>query len=800
MKLSESWLREWVNPSIDSAELVEQITMAGLEVDGVESVAGNFSGVVVGEIISIEQHPDADKLRVCQVAGNGSDTVQVVCGAPNARQGIKIPFATVGAALPSGDDGKPFKIKKAKLRGVESFGMLCAQTELQAGDDDDGLWELPKDAPVGTDLREYLQFNDQIIEVDLTPNRADCLSVKGIAREVGVLNRQDVTPPTAVAVAPTIDDAFAVSIQAGEQAPRYAGRVIRNVDVSAPSPLWLQEKLRRSGIRSIDAVVDVTNYVLLELGQPMHAFDLNTLEQGIQVRMAEQDEKLTLLDGQEVSLNSDTLVIADQSKAVAMAGIMGGQDTAVTTATQDIFLESAFFTPLAISGRARRYGLHTDSSHRFERGVDYLLQEQAIERATELLLSIVGGDPGPVTVVESDAHMPQAVQVELRRARIQSGLGFAMDDSDVVEILTRLGLTLDSTTDKGWIFAVPSYRFDISLEVDLLEELARVYGYNNLPVTSQTTHLKLSGETESTLKVSTIRQQLVGRDYQEAVVYSFVDPKLQALFQPEIEPVALKNPISADLAVMRTSLMPGLVNALQHNLNRQQNRVRLFETGQRFVPQGEGLDKLKQEPVLAGLIYGDKLPESWAAGSEKVDFFDIKGDLESILSLTGAVSEFSFVAGQHSALHPGQTAELQRNGNAIGVVGALHPQIQQQLGIAQPVYLFEVVLSAITQAAVPSFEELSKFPGVRRDLAVIADQTLPVKTLTDAVRKVAGEHLKNLKVFDVYVGKGIDPHRKSVALGLTFQHPSRTLNEDEINASIDAVVQHLEANYGATLR
>lgn len=800
MKLSESWLREWVNPSIDSAELVEQITMAGLEVDGVEEVAGSFTGVVVGEIISIEQHPDADKLRVCQVAGNGSDTVQVVCGAPNARQGIKIPFATVGAALPPGDDGKLFKIKKAKLRGVESFGMLCAQTELQAGDDDDGLWELPKDAPVGTDLREYLQFNDQIIEVDLTPNRADCLSVKGIAREVGVLNRQDVTPPTAVAVAPTIDDTFAVSIQAGEQAPRYAGRVIRNVDVSAPSPLWLQEKLRRSGIRSIDAVVDVTNYVLLELGQPMHAFDLNTLEQGIQVRMAEQDEKLTLLDGQEVSLNSDTIVIADQAKAVAMAGIMGGQDTAVTTNTKDIFLESAFFLPLAISGRARSYGLHTDSSHRFERGVDYQLQEQAIERATELLLTIVGGEAGPVTVVESSDHVPTSVQVELRRARIQSGLGFAMDDSDVVEILTRLGLTLDSTTDKGWIFAVPSYRFDISLEVDLLEELARVYGYNNLPITSQTTHLKLGGETESTLKVSTIRQQLVGRDYQEAVVYSFVDPKLQALFQPEIEPVALKNPISADLAVMRTSLMPGLVNALQHNLNRQQNRVRLFETGQRFVPQGEGLNNLKQEPVLAGLIYGDKLPESWAANGDKVDFYDVKGDVESVLALTGAAQEFSFVAAQHSALHPGQTAELQRNGNAIGVVGALHPQIQQKLGITQPVYLFEIVLSAITQAVVPSFEELSKFPAVRRDVAVIADQTLPVQTLTDAVRSVAGEHLKNLKVFDVYVGKGIDPHRKSVALGLTFQHPSRTLNEDEINASIDAVVQHLEADYGATLR
>ena len=790
MKISESWLREWVNPAIGTDELVAQLTMAGLEVDAVESVAGDFSGVIVGEILGCEQHPDADKLRVCQVAGLPEGAVQVVCGAPNARVGIKIPFATIGAKLPE------FDIKKAKLRGVESFGMLCGQTELQAGDDDSGVWELPADAPVGANLREYLNLDDKLIEVDLTPNRSDCLSVKGIAREVGVLNRVAVQAPQINPVAASIADVFPVQLSAGAACSRYVGRVIRNIDISRPSPAWLQNKLVRAGLRSIDAVVDVTNYLLLELGQPIHAFDLAKLTGAIEVRMAVQGEKLVLLDEQEVSLNADTLVIADQQQALAIAGVMGGKASAVTAETRDIFLESAFFNPLAIAGRARSYGFHTDSSHRFERGVDYQLQLDAIERATRLLLDIVGGEAGPVIHVSND-QLPQERQVSLRKARILSGLSLVIADDEVVDILTRLGLKLLSATEEAWLFAIPSYRFDIAIEADLLEELARVYGYNRLPTRSLATPLQIEAKPEAKLGLPGVRRQLIARDYQEAITYSFIEPKLSALFDPGVAPVLLRNPISADMAAMRTSLLPGLVSVLRHNLNRQQIRVRLFESGLRFVP---GADGLRQEPMLAGLIYGNRAPEAWANGADAVDFFDIKGDLEALLALTGDQAGFSFKPVSHPALHPGQTAGLYRDGECHGVVGALHPSLQQQLDIPQAVYVFEVKLDALLKGRIPRFAPLSKFPEVRRDLALLVARDLPVASLLEAVKTQAGEHLVNLKVFDVYMGKGIDPQRKSVALGLTFQHPSRTLNEDEINASIDAVVKYLEATFSATLR
>jgi phenylalanyl-tRNA synthetase beta chain len=793
MKVSESWLREWVNPAIATDELAAQITMAGLEVDAVDPVAGEFTGVVVGEIVSVEQHPDADKLRVCKVAGEGDELRQVVCGAPNAREGIKVPFATVGAKLP-GD----FKIKKAKLRGVESFGMLCAQTELEAGDDDDGLWELPVDAPTGTDLREYLGLNDQIIEVDLTPNRSDCLSIKGIAREVGVLNRLSVNEPEIVPVKPVNDETRPVTLSAPEGCSRYVGRVVRNIDISRPSPLWLQEKLRRAGLRSIDAVVDVTNYVLLELGQPMHAFDLAKLTGGIDVRLAEAGEKLVLLDDQEVTLTEGTLVIADQDKPLAMAGIMGGRDSAVGPETRDIFLESAFFNPVAIAGKARRYGLHTDSSHRFERGVDYQLQEQAMERATELLLSVVGGEPGPLVKAWDENHLPGDRTVSLRRERVTSGLGLELPDEDVEAILTGLGLTLTEQTDAGWTFAVPSYRFDLAIEADLLEELARIYGYNRLPTRSLAAAMSVPARPEGRLSLERIRRELVARDYQETITYSFIEPKLSRQFAPDIEPVALRNPISADMAVMRPTLLPGLVSTLQHNLNRQQERVRLFESGQRFVPGADG--KLRQEPMLAGLIYGSRQPEGWANAKEPVDFYDLKGDLEAVLALTGAGDEFRMAPGAHPALHPGQSAAIYRGETQVGVIGTLHPQLQRGLDIPGAVFVFELALSALKSARKPAFEPLSRFPSVRRDLALLVDRGVAAQSLFDCVKSHAGEQLRDLKVFDVYVGKGIDPHRKSVALGLTFQDASRTLNEEEINASVERVVERLKEEFGATLR
>lgn len=798
MKFSESWLREWVNPEISTAQLVDQITMAGLEVDAVEPVAGEFAGVVIGEIVSAEPHPDADKLRVCSVIGNGNEACQVVCGAPNARPGIKIPFATVGAVLPPGDDSKPFKIKKAKLRGVESFGMLCAQTELQLGDDDEGLWELPQDAPVGACLREYLQLDDTCIEVDLTPNRSDCFSIRGIARDVGVLNKVELTEPEVAAIPAEIDDRPEVQLSAGDNCSRYAGRIIRNVNVAAPSPTWLQEKLRRSGIRSIDAIVDVTNYVLLELGQPMHAFDLAKLEGQIQVRMAEKGEALALLNGQEIKLSADHLVIADEVKAVALAGIMGGAATAVSADTTDIMLESAYFNPLAISGKARQFGLHTDSSHRFERGVDYQLQERAIERATALIIEIAGGKPGPVVLAENDL-VPSDQTVTLRRERILSGLGFTLEDSEVVDILTRLGLELIEIQTEGWQFRVPSYRFDISIEADLLEELARIYGYNNLPTTNMAVPMSMESHSESSLDLITLKRTLAARGYQEAISYSFVAEKTEQLINPQGKSVPLQNPISADMSVMRSSVWAGLLDVLQYNVNRQQSRVRLFESGLTFVSPDGSLAKLQQTPVLAGLCYGSVLEESWNSGAQTVDFFDIKGDLESLLALADT-AQFDFLPGKHPALHPGQTAVVRKNGEEVGVIGALHPQVQSQLGIDKSVYLFEIAQSALLETRSPVYQPLSKFPEVRRDVAVIVDQAVSADTLTGLVKQAAGDYLTELKIFDVYVGKGIDTQRKSVALGLTFQHPSSTLTDDEISSYVNDVVTHLREKVNAALR
>ncbi|MGQ9426133.1 phenylalanine--tRNA ligase subunit beta [Gilvimarinus sp. F26214L] len=791
MKISESWLREWVSPDIDTAALAEQLTMAGLEVDAIEPVAGEFTGVVVGEIVAAEQHPDADKLQVCQVNAGGDGNLQVVCGAPNARPGIRVPFATIGAVLPGN-----FKIKKAKLRGVESQGMLCAQTELQAGDDDSGLWELPGDAPVGTALEEYLKLSDSVIEVDLTPNRGDCLSMRGIAREIGVLNRLPVTEPAFAAVAATSRSTLALTIEAKEQCPRYVGRVIEGLDPSRPSPLWLQERLRRAGIRPHDCVVDVTNYVLLEQGQPMHAFDRSKLVGGINVRLAKAGETIELLDGQQVDLREGTLLITDEQGPVALAGIMGGARSAVSDSTRDIFLESAFFSQLAMAGTARSYGLHTDASHRYERGVDYELPLRAMERATQLLTEIAGGSPGPVVVEESPEHLPADRQVALRRERIAKGLGFSLADEEVVDILTRLGLELLETRPEGWSFQVPSYRFDIAIEEDLLEELARIYGYNRLPTVGQPMRLTMGEQPEAQICLPALKEVLVARGFHEAITYSFIGEDLARLFDPQGQPVRLQNPLSADLAVMRSSLLPSLVQTLTHNLNRQQSRVRLFEAGMRFRLE-EGL---QQEPMLAGLISGSRRSESWSEKEEPVDFYDLKGDVEALLARTGCADEFAFEAGKQAALHPGRSAAILRNGETVGCLGALHPRIQQELDIAQPVYLFEIRQSALLNGAIPSFREISKFPEVRRDLAVLVSRDVQAEALLASARKAAGSYLRDLKVFDVYAGKGIDPQRKSVALGLTFQHPSRTLKDSEINASIDAVVTGLREVFDATLR
>ncbi|XKH58820.1 phenylalanine--tRNA ligase subunit beta [Halomonas sediminis] len=792
MKFSEKWLRDWVSPQLDTQAMADQITMAGLEVDAVAPVAAAFGGVVVAEVLSKTQHPNADKLNVCSVDDGSGDPVQVVCGAPNVAVGQKVPFAQVGGLLP-GD----FRIKKAKLRGEESFGMICSASELGLEEETSpGILVLPDSAPVGESFRDYMGLDDHTIEVDLTPNRGDCLSIKGMAREVGVLNRLAVTGPEMATIEAAHDETFAVTLEAPENCPRYIGRLISEVNPTVETPLWMVECLRRSGVRSIDPVVDVTNYVMLELGQPLHAFDRENLQGGIVVRMAKQDEMLTLLDGQRIALRPETLVIADENGPLAMAGVMGGEHSGVSAKTRTIFLESAFFTPLAIAGQARSYGLHTDASHRFERGVDPGLTALAVERATQLLLEICGGRPGPLVEAVSEAHLPDSAHITLRAQRLAQALDKDLAADEVTDILQRLGMQV-LADDNGWQVQAPSWRFDIAIEEDLIEEVARIHGYNNLPSRRPSARLALRSSNEARLSESQLRHQMVARGYQEAVTYSFVAPELQATILPDAVSPKLANPISADLSVMRASLFPGLIRAMEHNLNRQQSRIRLFETG--LVFNGE-LDGLSQVPMLGALACGPRDAEGWAANRDAVDFYDLKGDLESVLGLGGNASNWRFEPGEHPALHPGQSARILYQGQEAGWIGTLHPRVRAKLGLKMDAVLFEVRLDALSEGRIPAFEPLSRFPEVRRDLALLLDEEVPVQVLLDSVERHAGDCLTSIKLFDVYAGKGVPEGHKSIALGLTWQHPSRTLNDEEINQLVDTVVIQVRAELGVKLR
>jgi len=789
VKFSENWLREWVNPQLSTEELVAQLTMAGLEVDSVEPAANKFTGVVVGEVLSLEKHPDADKLNVCQVS-NGKENFQVVCGAPNVAAGQKVPFALVGAEL-----AEDFKIKQAKLRGVESNGMLCSAEELGLAEKSDGILELPLDATVGQGFRDYLDLDDSIIDVDLTPNRGDCLSVQGIAREAAVLNKTSVSTPELDEVASTIDDVFPVELLSPVDCPRYLGRVIKNVDVSAVSPVWLKEKLRRSGIRSIDPAVDVTNYVMLELGQPLHAFDLDILSKGIRVRRANKAEKLVLLDGREVELNEETLVIADHEKALAIAGVMGGEHSGVSKNTKHLFLESAFFNPLSIAGKARNYGMHTDASHRFERGVDYELPKLAIERATRLLLDIVGGEPGPVVV--TDAELPESRTVKLRASKVLGLLGLDIPAADIEDILSRLGLEVIEKDAGSWLFKVPSWRFDISIEADLIEEVARVYGYDNLPISRSTTDSRLNSSSENKLSIKQLRRRLISLGYQEVISYSFVEPELESsLSLPQSDAITLSNPISSEMSVMRRSLWPGLIQTLKHNQNRQQDRVRIFESGLVFSKT----DAIQQEAMLGGLIWGNQSPEQWGEKGRPVDFYDIKGDVESLLSMTNDIAAFRFESAEHPGLQIGQSARILRGQQCIGWLGALNPQLQKTLDIPAKVYLFELAMNGLLDAALTKVTALSKYPSVRRDIALVLDTGVNYTELEQLIRQQAGENLERVVLFDVYQGENIQAGKQSMAIGLIFQNPSRTLNDDEINSIINSCIKTLEAQFNAELR
>ncbi|GHF01184.1 phenylalanine--tRNA ligase subunit beta [Thalassotalea profundi] len=803
MKFSESWLREWVSPAISSDELAHQITMAGLEVDAVEPVAGEFTGVLIGEVVECGPHPDADKLQVTKVNlgpdYNDGELADIVCGAKNCRLGLKVAVATVGAVLPGN-----FKIKKAKLRGVPSHGMLCSESEIGLAENSDGIMELAQDAPIGMCVREYLDLNDVTIDVDLTANRGDCLGLKGLAREVGVLNGLTVTEPTITSVVPTIDDTRDITITAGEACPRYLGRVIKNINVNAQTPLWMVEKLRRCGTRSIDPVVDVTNYVLLELGHPMHAFDLSKIDGGINVRYANEGEKLVLLDENEVTLSSQTLVIADSDsqsngKALAMAGIFGGLHSGVTNESKDIFLESAFFAPLAILGKARQYGLHTDASHRYERGVDPQMQRDAMERATQLLLEIVGGEAGPIVEAKHEQHIPQARTVTLRREKLDSRIGHHIQDSNVNDILTRLGFDVNFANDL-WTVNVPAYRFDISIEVDLIEEIARIYGYNNIPNVSPQATLAMREQKEANLSLSSMRETLVNRGYQEAITYSFVDPKVQRLIHPEQEVMTLPHPISSEMSEMRVSLWTGLLQTVVYNQNRQQSRVRLFETGLRFIPDETAENGVRQQALLSGVISGSRQNEHWSMEKAAADFYDIKADVESLISLTSDVSSFEFSSAEISALHPGQTAAIQRNGRLVGYVGSLHPELERKLGLNGRTLIFELLLDEISTRKIPEASDISRFPSNRRDIAVIVEEKIDAKKVLQLIEKVGGNFLIDLNLFDVYQGNGIEPGFKSLAIAMILQDTEKTLEEKDITDVVNRVVDTLKDELNASLR
>ncbi|NIP14897.1 MAG: phenylalanine--tRNA ligase subunit beta [Pseudomonadales bacterium] len=792
MKFSEAWLREWADPDVSRGELLDQLTMAGLEVDGVEPVAGEFTGVVLAEVVSVDAHPEADKLSVCTV-NDGTQTHQVVCGAPNVRAGMISAFARVGAVLPN-----DFRIKAAKLRGVESQGMLCSAAELGIGEDHSGILDLDRADRVGVDLREVLSLDDVIVDLDLTPNRGDCLSVRGLAREVGVLNNVPVASGEIDTVAPVVEDTFSVEIQDPEGCPRYLGRVIRGIDPSCASPLWLTEKLRRCGLRSIDPIVDVTNFVMLELGQPMHAFDLRQLNDGIVVRRARDGERLTLLDGQELELDANALLITDGNGPVAIAGVMGGERSGIQAATNDVFLECAYFAPLAVAGTARRYALHTDASHRYERGVDFELQHTAMERATRLLLDIVGGEPGPVTEAVEPQSLPTVADIGLRERRLNRLLGTQIAPEIVDEALARLDFDITSRESGQdgvrWAVRAPSHRFDIVGEADLVEEVCRIYGYNNVPARRPLTELTLTPVPLEISPVARLKRLLAGLGYQEAITYSFVDPSLQDLFAPGADALALSNPMSSEQSVMRLNLLPGLIESLRFNVARQQDRVRIFELGSCFAPG----DPVIQQLTLGGVLWGRRHVENWNQPGEDVDFFDLKGDVESLVAWSG--EPVSYVPLEDSVLHPGQAAAIMGSRGQVGRLGRLHPEIERALDLPGHVFVFELEADAVLKRARRRHRGLSRFPSVRRDLAVVVGADTPSAGVDRTLREALGEILVDLRIFDVYQGKGIDSNEKSLGIGLTLQHPSATLNDQEIGKYMSEAIDALARDLGAKLR
>jgi phenylalanyl-tRNA synthetase beta chain len=791
MKIAESWLREWVDPALPTEELAHQLTMLGHEVDGVDHEGAGIEDVVVAEVIECGKHPDANRLSVCKVSDGGAELIDIVCGAPNVRVGLKTPLAKPGVTLPNG-----MKLRKAKIRGVVSNGMLCSAIEIGLGDESDGIMELPADAAVGKPLVELLNLPDAVIDVDLTPNRGDCFSVLGIARDLSALTADVLKDAQAGPVEATIEDVHPVELVEPAGCPRFAGRLVRGIDPNAKSPLWMVERLRRAGLRGISPVVDITNYVMLELGQPLHAYDAALLQGPIRPRLARAGETVTLLDEKEVELRDDTLIITDDSGPIGIAGIMGGLSTAVSDATTDVFFEAAFWPPDFMAGRARNYGMHTDASLRFERGVDPGGQARAVERATELLLEIAGGAAGPLDDQVIEEHLPKCEPIVLRHRRITHLLGLEIEADSVRRILENLQMSV-TEIDGGWQVVAPSHRFDMQSEVDLIEEVARIHGYDSIPETTLAAAAPLETVTESQIEMERAGATLIARDYQEVITYSFIDAEANTRFTGEQSPLVLSNPISSELSVMRASLWPGMVAAAAANVARQQERVRIFEASRSYHGT---LEKHWEVVRLAGLATGPAAPEQWGAKSEPVDFFDVKADVEAVLALAAENNDIRYVPTTHPALQPGQAAEIRRSEELIGVLGKLHPGIAKHYDLKRPMYLFELDADKALMSAAPRAQVISKYPAIRRDIAVVVDYDVSAEQLVEAVAASAPQLIRSVRIFDIYTGERIEAGRKSVAIGLILQETSRTLTDEDADTAMAAAIAELEKQFAADLR
>lgn len=791
MKISEIALREWINPALTIEQMASQLTMAGLEVDSITSVAGSFTSVVVAKVLKTMPHPQADKLTLCQVDFGQGETIQVVCGASNVRTGLTVALAQIGALLPGG-----IKIKETKLRGELSQGMLCSVAELGIEEESDGIMELPDDAPIGADLREYMHLNDAILDIDLTPNRADCFSILGVAREIAVFNQLPLRNVPHPKISATVKDKLDVKLDAAEGCPQYYGRVIRNINPQMTTPLWLCERLRRSGLRAIHPVVDVMNYVMIELGQPMHAFDYSTLKGNIHVRYSQAEEMLTLLDGQSVKLQENTIIIADESKPLAIAGIMGGEESAVHAGTTDLFLESAFFTPKYLAGIARQYSLCTESSQRFERGIDPKLQELALDYATDLILKIVGGEAGPIVASQLQDYLPQPVHVLFNPQKVARLTGVAIPEDEMHATLLALGMLVDRQ-DNLWKVTVPSHRVDILLDVDLVEEMIRIYGYDKITTTTMQGALRV-GKPDPLDQLSRLMGQFLSHHgYHEIISYSFVDPDIQSALFSDHHALTILNPISAELSEMRVSLWPGLISALVYNSNRQQPLIKLFEIGVIFDPQD---NTLQEKSCIAGLLTGEMGHLHWNVTSRPFDFYDLKGELDHLLKPLHT-KPIQFVAATHSALHPGKSAHLILGDHTIGWIGVLHPRITEALNIQNEVILFEIVLDHLPKTTLTNYKKISKFPSVRRDLSFLIDEDIEFEHVKRAVCDVADSSLfKSLDVFDVYTSENLPKGKKSLAIALTLQNDDRTLVDEEVNKLMDAVIKRLNQDFSITLR